>query len=63
MFSQLGTPGNTAVAKYLISRRVPTIGIVSGSNKFTNVADFPMTTTSRVCFDTEGRIYAQLKAR
>jgi branched-chain amino acid transport system substrate-binding protein len=59
MFSQLGTPGNTAVAKYLISKRVPAIGIVSGSNKFTNVSDFPLTTTSLVSFDTEGKIYAK----
>ncbi|NOJ39184.1 ABC transporter substrate-binding protein [Bradyrhizobium australiense] len=59
MFSQLGTPGNTAVAKYLLSKRVPAIGIVSGSNKFTNVTDFPLTTTSLVSFDTEGKIYAK----
>jgi branched-chain amino acid transport system substrate-binding protein len=59
MFSQLGTPGNTAVAKYLMSKRVPAIGIVSGSNKFTNVTDFPLTTTSLVSFDTEGKIYAK----
>ena len=63
MFSQLGTPGNTAVAKYLISRGVPAIGIVSGSNKFTNVADFPLTTTSLVSFDTEGKIYAKFLTR
>jgi branched-chain amino acid transport system substrate-binding protein len=59
MFSQLGTPGNTAVAKYLMSKRMPAIGIVSGSNKFTNVAEFPLTTTSLVSFDTEGKIYAK----
>ena len=59
IFSQLGTPGNTAVAKYLTSKRVPTIGIVSGSNKFTNVTDFPLTTTTLVSFDTEGKIYAK----
>jgi branched-chain amino acid transport system substrate-binding protein len=63
MFSQLGTPGNTAVAKYLMSKRVPAIAIVSGSNKFTNVADFPLTTTSIVSFDTEGKIYAKFLTR
>src|SRR5215207_2610619 len=63
MFSQLGTPGNTAVAKYLISKGVPAIAIVSGSNKFTNVADFPLTTTSLVSFDTEGKIYAKFLTR
>ncbi|EGP07019.1 ABC transporter substrate-binding protein [Afipia clevelandensis] len=59
MFGQLGTPGNTATAKYLTSRGVPALGIVSGSNKFTNVKDFPLTTTSLVSFDTEGKIYAK----
>jgi len=59
MFSQLGTPGNTAVAKFLMSKGVPAIAIVSGSNKFTNVTDFPLTTTSLVSFDTEGKIYAK----
>ncbi len=59
MFSQLGTPGNSAVAKYLMSKGVPAVAIVSGSNKFTNVTDFPLTTTSLVSFDTEGKIYAK----
>jgi branched-chain amino acid transport system substrate-binding protein len=63
MFSQLGTPGNSATAKYLISKGVPAIAIVSGSNKFTNVADFPLTTTSLVSFDTEGKIYAKFLTR
>src|SRR6202166_754881 len=57
IFSQLGTPGNTASAKYLALRGVPSIALVSGSNKFTNVADFPLTTTGLVSFDTEGKIY------
>jgi ABC-type branched-subunit amino acid transport system substrate-binding protein len=59
IFSQLGTPGNTASAKYLALKGVPTIALVSGSNKFTNVADFPLTTTGLVSFDTEGKIYAK----
>jgi len=59
IFSQLGTPGNTASAKYLVLKGVPTISIISGSNKFTSVADFPQTTTGLVSFDTEGKIYAK----
>src|SRR4029077_1629058 len=59
IFSQLGTPGNTASAKYLALKGVPTIALVSGSNKFTNVANFPLTTTGVVSFDTEGKIYAK----
>src|SRR5437763_4838781 len=59
IFGQLGTPGNTASAKYLALKGVPTIAIVSGSNKFTNVADYPLTTTGLVSYDTEGKIYAK----
>jgi branched-chain amino acid transport system substrate-binding protein len=59
IFSQLGTPGNSASAKYLVLKGVPTISIISGSNKFTSVADFPLTTTGLVSFDTEGKIYAK----
>jgi len=63
MFSELGTPGNSATAKYLLAKKVPTIGIVSGSSKFTNVEGFPLTTTSLVSYDTEGNIYAKYLTR
>src|SRR5205085_10234105 len=45
MFGQLGTPGISATAKYLKSKGVPSIAIVSGSSKFTDVASYPLTTT------------------
>src|ERR1700682_3274722 len=41
LFSQLGTAGNSAVAKYLAAKAVPTIAIFSGASKFTNVKDYP----------------------
>ncbi|HEX7907582.1 MAG TPA: ABC transporter substrate-binding protein [Paraburkholderia sp.] len=63
MFSQMGTPGNSATSKYLMSQRVPALGVVTGASKFTNVADFPLTTTSIVSFDTEGRIYGKFLAK
>jgi ABC-type branched-subunit amino acid transport system substrate-binding protein len=59
IFSQLGTPGNSAAAKYLHARGVPTIALVSGSSKFTNVQEFPRTTTGLVSYDVEGQIYAK----
>lgn len=59
IFSQLGTPGNSATAKYLALKGVPSIAIVSGSSKFTNVTDYPMMTTSLASYDTEGKIYAK----
>lgn len=63
IFGQLGTPGNTAVAKYLLAKRIPSIGIITGSKKFTNVKDFPLTTTSIVSYDTEGKIYAKFLSK
>jgi ABC-type branched-subunit amino acid transport system substrate-binding protein len=59
MFSQLGTPGLSATAKYLKSKGVPSIAIISGSSKFTDVANYPLTTTGLVSYDTEGKIYAK----
>src|SRR5271169_4422267 len=63
LFSQLGTAGNSAVAKYLAAKRVPTIAIVTGATKFSNVKDYPLTTTGLVSYDTEGKIYAKYLMR
>src|SRR5580704_13156491 len=63
IFSQLGTPGNSAVSKYLKVKGVPTIAIVTGSSKFTDVKDYPLTTTGLVSYDTEGKIYAKYLSR
>lgn len=63
MFSQLGTAGNSAVAKYLAAKRVPTIAIVTGASKFTSVKDYPLATTGLVSYDTEGKIYAKYLMR
>jgi ABC-type branched-subunit amino acid transport system substrate-binding protein len=63
MFSQLGTAGNSAVAKYLAGNKVPTIAIVTGASKFANVRDYPLTITGLVSYDTEGKIYAKYLSR
>jgi len=59
MFGQLGTPGISATAKYLKAKGVPSIAIISGSSKFSDVASHPLTTTGLVSYDTEGKIYAK----
>lgn len=59
MFGQLGTPGLSATAKYLRVKGIPSIAIISGSSKFTDVASYPLTTTGLVSYDTEGKIYAK----
>jgi branched-chain amino acid transport system substrate-binding protein len=63
MFGQLGTAGNSAVAKYLAVKNVPTLAIVTGSSKFSHANDYPLTTTGLVSYDTEGKIYAKYLSR
>lgn len=59
MFSQLGTPGNSATIKYFNTKKIPDVFIVSGANKFTNFEEYPYTTTGLPSYDTEARIYAK----
>src|SRR5437588_10798812 len=59
MFGQLGTAGNSAVAKYLAIKNVPSLAIVTGSSKFANVKDYPLITIGLVSYDTEGKVYAK----
>lgn len=63
LFSQLGTPGLSATGKYLTAQGVPSIAIVSGAHKFTNISEFPLTTTGLASYDTEGKIYAKYLAK
>jgi branched-chain amino acid transport system substrate-binding protein len=63
IFGQLGTPGVSATAKYLKMKGVPSIGVMSGSAKFTDADEYPLTTTSIVSYDTEGKIYAKYLMR
>jgi branched-chain amino acid transport system substrate-binding protein len=55
-FAQLGTPSNTATSKYLKAKKVPSIAVVTGSSKFTNVDDYPLFTTCLASYELEGKI-------
>jgi branched-chain amino acid transport system substrate-binding protein len=59
LFGPLGTPGIAATIKYVNAKKVPHLFVVSGVSKFTNFAEFPMTTTGLPSYETEGRIYAK----
>src|SRR4029079_19133252 len=59
LFGPLGTPVIGATIKYVNAKKVPHLFVVSGVTKFTNFAEFPMTTTGLPSYDTEGRIYAK----
>ena len=59
LFGPLGTPGISATIKYVNAKKVPHLFVVSGVTRFTNFAEYPMTTTGLPSYDTEGRIYAK----
>lgn len=59
LFGQLGTPGVSATAKFLMGRGVPDLAVITGSAKFTEVASYPLLTTGLVSYDIEGKIYAK----
>ena len=59
IFGTLGTPSNSAIVKYLNNKQVPHVSIVTGATKFTNVRNYPYTTTGLPSYDTEGKIYAK----
>ena len=59
LFSPLGTPGISATIKYVNTKKVPHLFVVSGVTRFANFSDYPMTTTALPSYTTEGRIYAK----
>jgi branched-chain amino acid transport system substrate-binding protein len=63
LFGPLGTPGISATIKYVNAKKVPHLFVVSGVTRFTNFAEFPMTTTGLPSYNTEGRIYAKYIAQ
>jgi branched-chain amino acid transport system substrate-binding protein len=59
MFNQLGTPPNTAIHKYLNTKKVPQLFVATGASKWGNPKDFPWTMGWQPDYVTEGAIYAK----
>jgi branched-chain amino acid transport system substrate-binding protein len=59
IFGTIGTPGNSAIYKYLNAQRVPQLFIVSGNPKFGDPKNFPWTMPLHYSFDLEGAVYAK----
>jgi branched-chain amino acid transport system substrate-binding protein len=59
MFSPLGTPNNTAIQKYLNQKKVPTIFVATGADKWGNYKDNPWTIGWQPSYRTEAQIYAK----
>src|SRR5258708_10530781 len=65
LFGPLGTPSNSAIQKYLNSKKVPQLFVATGPTKFGDHNDFPWTMGCPPAYHSSGRIYAMylLKAK
>jgi branched-chain amino acid transport system substrate-binding protein len=59
LFQTLGTPCNTAIHKYMNSKKVPQSFVATGATKWNDPRNFPWTIGWQPNYQTEGRIYAQ----
>src|SRR5437762_11108656 len=58
IFNPLGTPGNTAIQKYMNTKKVPQIFVSSGAAKWNDPKNFPWTIGWQPSYQVEARIYA-----
>ena len=58
-FNMTGTPCNTAIHKYMNTKKVPQLFIATGASKWGNPKDFPWTMGYQPDYHTEGIIYAK----
>src|SRR5215831_19156851 len=59
VFNPLGTPSNTAIQKYLNSKKVPQLFVATGATKWNEPKDFPWTIGWQPSYQSEARIYAK----
>jgi branched-chain amino acid transport system substrate-binding protein len=59
IFNSLGTPPNTAIQKYMNSKKVPQLFVATGATKWNDPKDFPWTMGWQPNYQSESRIYAK----
>jgi branched-chain amino acid transport system substrate-binding protein len=59
IFNSLGTPPNSAIHKYMNSKKVPQLFVATGANKWNDPKDFPWTMGWQPNYQSESRIYAK----
>ena len=59
VFNPLGTPSNSAIQKYLNSKKVPQLFVATGATKWNEPKDFPWTMGWQPSYQSEARIYAK----
>ena len=58
-FNTLGTPTNTAIHKYMNTKKVPQLFVATGASKWGKPKEFPWTMGFQPDYHTEGAIYAK----
>jgi branched-chain amino acid transport system substrate-binding protein len=59
LFQTLGTPSNTAIHKYMNSKKVPQLFVATGATKWNDPKNFPWTIGWQPNYQSESRIYAK----
>ncbi|PSO21455.1 ABC transporter substrate-binding protein [Bradyrhizobium sp. MOS003] len=59
IFNPLGTPGNTAIQKYMNTKKVPQLFVSTGAAKWNDPKDHPWTMGWQPSYQVEARIYAK----
>ena len=59
VFNPLGTPSNTAIQKYLNSKKVPQLFVATGATKWNDPKNFPWTIGWQPSYQSEAQIYAK----
>ena len=59
VFNPLGTPPNTAIQKYLNTKKVPQLFVATGATKWNDPKDFPWTMGWQPNYQSEAAIYAK----
>jgi branched-chain amino acid transport system substrate-binding protein len=59
IYGTLGTPTNTAIHKYLNSKRVPQLFVTSGASKWADPKNYPWTMPGMISYQTEAAAYGR----
>jgi len=59
VFNPLGTPPNSAIQKYMNSKKVPQLFVATGATKWNDPKEFPWTMGWQPNYQSESRIYAK----
>ncbi len=59
VFNSLGTPPNTAIQKYMNTKKVPQLFVATGATKWNDPKEFPWTMGWQPNYQSESQIYAK----